>query len=313
MSLILDGSNGLSDVDGSASTPAIRGTDANTGIFFPAADTIAFAEGGTEVARFDSSGNLGIGTTSPTSGSVLDVASGSTTYPRVRSTVGSAAAVFFQNSDTGTTTSDGMYVGITGAEEGVIWNNENTDLRIATNNTERARITSAGDLLTGGTGVIYYSKVLSQFDGSSKYGYTANDTSGAASVGFVAFTVNGTTTTGAIGTITRNGSSNAVLYNTTSDARLKENIADADDALSIVGTIKVRKYDWKEGGQHEKHGFIAQELADVVDNVVTKGRTEEDMWAVDYGKLTPLLCKAVQELKAELDAAKARIATLEAK
>ena len=65
MSLILSGTDGLSDVDGTAATPAIRGTDANTGIFFPAADTIAFAEGGAEVARFDSSGNLGIGTTSP--------------------------------------------------------------------------------------------------------------------------------------------------------------------------------------------------------------------------------------------------------
>jgi hypothetical protein len=65
MSLILSGTEGLSDVDGSAATPAIRGTDANTGIFFPAADTIAFAEGGAEAARFDSSGQLGIGTTSP--------------------------------------------------------------------------------------------------------------------------------------------------------------------------------------------------------------------------------------------------------
>ena len=58
MSLILSGTDGLSDVDGSASTPAIRGTDANTGIFFPAADTIAFAEGGTEVMRIDSAGRL---------------------------------------------------------------------------------------------------------------------------------------------------------------------------------------------------------------------------------------------------------------
>jgi|694.fasta_scaffold41391_4 hypothetical protein len=65
MSLILSGTDGLSDIDGSAATPAIRGTDANTGIFFPAADTIAFAEGGAEVARFDSSGQLGIGTTTP--------------------------------------------------------------------------------------------------------------------------------------------------------------------------------------------------------------------------------------------------------
>ena len=63
MSLILSGTDGLSDVDGSAATPAIRGTDANTGIFFPAADTIAFAEGGVEAMRLDSSGNLGLGVT----------------------------------------------------------------------------------------------------------------------------------------------------------------------------------------------------------------------------------------------------------
>jgi hypothetical protein len=49
---------------GSASAPAIYTTgDTNTGIFFPAADTIAFAEGGVESARIDSSGNLGVGTT----------------------------------------------------------------------------------------------------------------------------------------------------------------------------------------------------------------------------------------------------------
>jgi hypothetical protein len=65
MSLILSGTDGLSDVDGTAATPAIRGTDANTGIFFPAADTIAFAEGGAEVARFDSSGNFLVGTATP--------------------------------------------------------------------------------------------------------------------------------------------------------------------------------------------------------------------------------------------------------
>ena len=61
MTLILSGTDGLSDVDGTAATPAIRGTDANTGIFFPAADTIGFAEGGAEVMRIDSSGNVGIG------------------------------------------------------------------------------------------------------------------------------------------------------------------------------------------------------------------------------------------------------------
>jgi hypothetical protein len=65
MSLILSGTDGLSEVDGSAATPAIRGTDANTGIFFPAADTIAFSEGGAEAMRINSSGQVGIGTSSP--------------------------------------------------------------------------------------------------------------------------------------------------------------------------------------------------------------------------------------------------------
>ena len=52
--------------NGSASSPSITFTgDTNTGIFSPGADSIGFAEGGSEIARFDSSGNFGIGTTSP--------------------------------------------------------------------------------------------------------------------------------------------------------------------------------------------------------------------------------------------------------
>jgi hypothetical protein len=58
MSLILSGTDGVSDLDGSAATPAIRGTDANTGIFFPGNDRIGFAEGGVQVGEFDASGNF---------------------------------------------------------------------------------------------------------------------------------------------------------------------------------------------------------------------------------------------------------------
>ena len=60
---------------GTAALPAITTSgDTNTGIFFPAADTIAFAEGGAEAMRINSSGNVGIGTTSPLSQSKLTVA-----------------------------------------------------------------------------------------------------------------------------------------------------------------------------------------------------------------------------------------------
>jgi hypothetical protein len=62
--LTVTGSATVEFADGSAASPSITNDgDTNTGIFFPAADTIAFAEGGAEVARFDSSGNLGLGVT----------------------------------------------------------------------------------------------------------------------------------------------------------------------------------------------------------------------------------------------------------
>jgi hypothetical protein len=62
--LTIDTSQRAAFVAGTAAAPAITTTgDTNTGMFFPAADTIAFAEGGVEAMRIDSSGNVGIGVT----------------------------------------------------------------------------------------------------------------------------------------------------------------------------------------------------------------------------------------------------------
>jgi hypothetical protein len=311
------GTGGVVFPAGAVGTPAITTSgDLNTGIFFPAADTVAIATGGTERVRADSSGNVGIGTSSPATLLHVYKTSGRNDY-RIASgsASGEVASVQFYGTDSGAAVQNyaqiicGITTNTAGAEAGYLAFETVRSGSV----TEAARIDSSGNLLVGGTGRIVYSKVLSQFNGSADYGFVANDTSNAAGVGFAAFAVNGTSTGGAIGSITRNGSSSAVLYNTTSDQRLKENIADADAALGTVAAIKVRKYDWKEGGQHEDYGFIAQELAEVVNNVVSKGRTEEDMWAVDYGKLTPLLCKAIQEQQALINDLTARIAALEAK
>ena len=66
MTLVLNGSTGVSAVDGSASTPALQGNDTNTGVFFPAADTVGISTSGAERMRVDSSGNVGIGDNNPT-------------------------------------------------------------------------------------------------------------------------------------------------------------------------------------------------------------------------------------------------------
>lgn len=57
MPIIISGSTGIAGVDGSASTPAVQGTDTNTGVYF-GADTISFSEGGALVGQFDSSANF---------------------------------------------------------------------------------------------------------------------------------------------------------------------------------------------------------------------------------------------------------------
>jgi hypothetical protein len=58
MPITINGTTGISGVDGSAGTPSIQGTDTNTGVFYPAADTVGISTGGTERLRVDSTGNL---------------------------------------------------------------------------------------------------------------------------------------------------------------------------------------------------------------------------------------------------------------
>lgn len=72
MPVTINGTTGVAGVDGSAGTPAVQGSDTNTGMFFPAADTIAFSTAGSEDLRIGPSGQIGIaGANYGTSGQVL--------------------------------------------------------------------------------------------------------------------------------------------------------------------------------------------------------------------------------------------------
>ena len=105
-----------------------------------------------------------------------------------------------------------------------------------------------------------------------------------------------------IGSITQSGTT-ATLFNVTSDQRLKENIKDAAPASALIDAIQVRQYDWKSDGSHQRYGFIAQELVTVAPEAVHQPTNPEEMMAVDYSKLVPMLVKEIQDLRKRLAAA----------
>lgn len=100
-----------------------------------------------------------------------------------------------------------------------------------------------------------------------------------------------------------------INYATVSDARLKMNIIDYPSALDKVLNIRVRQYEMKSAPGKKKIGFIAQELQKIYPQAVS-GNAEDDVYqqpmGIDYGKLTPLLVKAIQELQAEIEILKRR-------
>lgn len=96
--------------------------------------------------------------------------------------------------------------------------------------------------------------------------------------------------------------SSATSYATSSDVRLKENIVDAP--AGSLDDIQVRSFDWKADGSHQKHGLVAQELVEVAPEAVHQGETDDEMWSVDYSKLVPMMIKEIQDLKAEIAALK---------
>jgi hypothetical protein len=347
MTLILSGTNGLSDVDGDASTPAVRGTDANTGIFFPAADTIAFSEGGAEAMRIDSSGNLNIGTNSSFGGKVSILKTPGTAF-----------------SDSSIAVTDGsnvtLYIGNTSTTASSIWTSDLLSFGTGADAfTERARITSAGFFKAKGNETNYINTTGSHHEfisgtgdniiwarstAASPYGYyvdftidpnnAANYVFGADSGGNLVYRIfsNGTTSA-------------------RSDAKWKKNIETARDGyIDDLARLRVVKYNWHnhEDGTPKEMGLIAQEVEEVFPglvqedeekrdevrtreipavldedgNEVEPARTEEYTEQVGTGEytksikfsvFTPMLIKAVQELKAITDTQAQTISALEAR
>mgnify|MGYP003142278170 CR=1 FL=1 len=104
---------------------------------------------------------------------------------------------------------------------------------------------------------------------------------------------------GSSGTVTFSGSVQAVDFNSTSDARLKTEVADVENALEKVS--QMRGVTFKI---HEKPsaGVIAQELEKVIPAAVSTG--ENDYKSVNYNAIIGYLIEAVKELQEEVNTLK---------
>ena len=338
---------------GTAGAPAITTTgDTNTGIFFPAADTVAASVGGTEGLRLTSTG-LGIGTSSPqkklavsnngAAGLELDpfTRSGTTgasllAYNRsgaafVRMDYDASEHLFFTSAtermrldSSGNVgigeTSPGQTLAVKNSSSPIIRVGDGTrhvelrggsttqnpavgtyyggDFTFVTNSTERARITSGGSLLVGTTGTAYGIGTFLAASGQNVLGVSS---AGAVDgTRFIRFNVNTSTE---VGSVTTNGT--ATAYNTSSDYRLKDNQQPLTGSGAFIDALQPKTWNWKTDGSRGV-GFIAHEVQAVSPGSVVGEKDGEQMQAMEYGS-----AEFIANIIAELQSLRARVAALE--
>jgi len=231
----------------------------------------------------DASGNVGIGITSPTRKLAVS----------------------------GTWTNTGDYLMDSDSPQ-LAWTSGDLRFKYAgLSGTEAMRINSSGNLLVGATSTSVTSSFQVKRSGGNPVAVHNN---GGTSGYFNQILFLNNAGTADIGYIARTND-NSVAYNTTSDYRLKENIAPMTGALATVQLLKPVTYKWKSDGS-EGQGFIAHELKAVVPDCVTGEKDAVDAdgkpqyQGIDTSFLVATLTAALQELKAIVDAQGAEIAAL---
>ena len=262
--------------------------------FTAASGTAGNAISFTQAMTLDASGNLGVGTTSPSVPLHVSKGAAGQEVARFNNAGGFGLRIIPQIGGSGAVTA----LRVAGGES----------MSFETDNTERARITSGGDLLVGKTSVGTAVGIQLIPDGSSR-NVMANATNSFStlevySTGAAAFRFY----VGMAGTVYATNTTISAI----SDQRFKENVRNLDDGLDAIMALKPRKFDWKAGkGKDIKddRGFIAQEFEQVfpemIDNWKDPAPEGEEPYKSVRADLIPVLVKAIQELKAEFDAYKA--------
>jgi hypothetical protein len=279
---------------------------------------------GTTAVTVNASGNVGIGTSSPTDR--IDITR--------NSAVNSSGGLTLTNSSTsgyGSALNWNLALNSVAGVNGRIYCEAASSTAsfmafqttVGSTLAERMRIDSSGNLLVGTT-TTTNTVVGSRLFPTGGAHFTETTTGDGPLTQFI--NINGTIANGyrycsfrlnsggtEKGTITINTGTNQVNYNQTSDRRLKTNIQPSASALGVLSQVEIVSFDMIEGG-HTNFGVIAQDLEAVFPEAVSpgdSGEIVERVWGVDTSNLVPALVKAIQELSAKNDALEARIAALE--
>lgn len=272
--------NGNIDINGNE---LILDADGDTSITADTDDQIDFKTGGSDRMSIDSSGNVGIGTSSPSE--VLDLSAASN--PRLR----------FED--------DGDFEYTIGIKD----NNAFT-ISSGGSDDERMRIDSSGNLLVGSTSAVNVASgttdgvslktnnVEISRDGGTPLLMRRRSSNGE----MVAFRRD-TTFVGSISVTT-----SSTAYNTSSDHRLKENVTDITGATDRLKQLNPVRFNFIADADTTVDGFLAHEVQDVVPEAITgtKDAMDDDgnpvYQGIDQSKLVPLLVKTIQELEARIAA-----------
>ena len=172
--------------------------------------------------------------------------------------------------------------------------------------TEHMRIASGGNIFVNTTTDVGSSGALIELNNSGDGSRVMNTKdNGTGSCNHITFNNNNEQ----VGRITTSGSSTSFVGS--SDYRMKENIVYDWDAITKVKNLKPAQFNFKTNTDEIVEGFIAHEAQSVVPYAIVGEKDGEEMQGMDYGKLTAILTKAIQEQQTIIDDLKSRIETLE--
>lgn len=328
MALNINGTTGISGVDGSNASPAIQGTDSNTGVSF-GSDTVNINTGGATRYSIDSSGNIQAGGANP-------VFTGSSLGSLKIAAPDGGSRYFF-----------GEIGNSASAQLSLYDSSDSQKIRISANASDATFFNSSG-VMIGDTGSTRIGEpklhVLNGGSGNNVASFFFNTTDdrdaiiirhNGADGGNNRIMIKLANADGnAVGNIISNGSSTS--YNTSSDYRLKENVTAISDGITRLKTLKPYRFNFKADASTTVDGFFAHEVTAVPEAISgTKDETENILYTeedtipsgkkvgdvketvpkyqgIDQAKLVPLLTAALQEAVAKIEVLETKVVALEA-